>query len=31
MNKFSDAKVWRFWANPKGLTEFFFRLLRQRA
>ena len=29
MNKFSDAKVWVFWANPKGLTDFLIRLLRQ--
>ena len=29
MNKFPDAKVWGFWANPKGLTDFFVRLLRQ--
>ena len=29
MKKFSDAKVRRFWANPKGLTDFFVRLLRQ--
>ena len=29
MNKFSDAKVWVFWANPKGLTDFFVCLLRQ--
>ena len=29
MNQKSDAKIWRFWANPKGLTDFLVRLLRQ--
>ena len=29
MNKFSDAKVWGFLANSKGLTDFPIRLLRQ--
>ncbi|SEN04826.1 hypothetical protein SAMN04487902_106131 [Prevotella sp. ne3005] len=29
MNKFSGAKVRGFWANPKGLTDFLVRLLRQ--
>ena len=29
MNKFSDAKIRGFWANPKGLTDFLIRLLRQ--
>ena len=29
MKKFSDAKVRGLWANPKGLTDFFVRLLRQ--
>ena len=28
MNKFSDAKVMGFWANPKGLTDYLIRLLR---
>ena len=31
MNKFSDAKIRRFGANPKGLTDFFLRLLRLKA
>ena len=30
MNKFARAKVGGFSANPKGLTDFFPRLLRQR-
>ena len=25
----TGAKVRGFWANPKGLTDFFVRLLRQ--
>ena len=29
MNQISDAKVRGFWANPKGLTDFLIRLLRQ--
>ena len=29
MNQISDAKVWVFLANPKGLTDFLIRLLRQ--
>ena len=29
MKKLSDAKVRGFWANPKGLTDFLIRLLRQ--
>ena len=29
MNQKSDAKIWRFWANPKRLTDFLVRLLRQ--
>ena len=29
MNKFARAKVRGFWANPKGLTDFFVCLLRQ--
>ena len=29
MKKLSDAKIRGFWANPKGLTDFLVRLLRQ--
>ena len=29
MNQISDAKIRGFLANPKGLTDFFVRLLRQ--
>ena len=28
-DKITDAKVRGFWANPKGLTDFLIRLLRQ--
>ena len=27
--RITDAKVMGFWANPKGLTDFLIRLLRQ--
>ena len=29
MKKLSDAKIRGFGANPKGLTDFLIRLLRQ--